>query len=309
MPPKKGQQTSSKTVDKQTKQVIEDKTFGLKNKNKSKKVQEYVKTVQKQATDGGAQKKASIGLDKNKEKIELMRRKKLLMEMKKKELELLFKPVEKKSAKIDVYVDQREQVGNNKEEDTLDTWDQEKLESVIKQKHAQVHNQTTIICRHFLKAIEDGLYGWFWICPTGGDNCKYRHALPPGFVLKKKGSDKPNENVQSLEDFIEGERRKLPDKLTPVTEDSFKAWKEKRLKETEILELKKQKDLESLIQAGKAQGLSGRQLFSFVPQFQTIEDENDENAIDLSKYKQNQDDDVDEGLFDDEDLEDLEDFE
>eukprot|EP00834_Sanchytrium_tribonematis_P005400 NODE_324_length_9702_cov_1.027491.p3 type:complete len:305 gc:universal NODE_324_length_9702_cov_1.027491:6294-5380(-) len=304
MPPKKTN-TSSKTVEKQKKQVIEDKTFGLKNKNKSKKVQEYVNTVKKQADDQATKKKASAGLDKNKDKAELMRKKKEQMEMKKRELAELFKTVEKKSTKIDVYVDQRDQMGNE-EEDTMDNWDQAKLEQVIKQKHVQ-NNQTTIICKHFLKAIEDGKYGWFWICPAGGNSCKYRHALPPGFVLKKKDANSDNKPVQSLEDFIEEERKNLPSKLTPVTEDSFKLWKENRLKAKAENEAKKEAELQNLIKAGKAQGLSGKQLFSFVPEYQNMQDESDEEALDLSKYKQNQDDDaeVDASLFEDEDIDDL----
>lgn len=44
MPPKK------KKAEEQKKKIIEDKTFGLKNKKKSKKVQQYVETVKKQAT-------------------------------------------------------------------------------------------------------------------------------------------------------------------------------------------------------------------------------------------------------------------
>ena len=47
MPPKKPA-ASKKTVQKVTKKIVEDKTFGLKNKNKSSKVQKYVQTVQKQ---------------------------------------------------------------------------------------------------------------------------------------------------------------------------------------------------------------------------------------------------------------------
>ena len=38
--PKKGEAPSKKTVQKQKEKVIEDKTFGLKNKNKSKVVQQ-----------------------------------------------------------------------------------------------------------------------------------------------------------------------------------------------------------------------------------------------------------------------------
>jgi len=48
MPPKKGNEPSKKTLEREKKQAIEDKTFGLKNKSKSKRVQHYVETVQKQ---------------------------------------------------------------------------------------------------------------------------------------------------------------------------------------------------------------------------------------------------------------------
>lgn len=43
MPPKK------KKAEEQKKKIVDDKTFGLKNKKKSKKVQQYVETVKKQA--------------------------------------------------------------------------------------------------------------------------------------------------------------------------------------------------------------------------------------------------------------------
>lgn len=42
------------------------------------------------------------------------------------------------------------------------------------------------VCKHFLDAVEKKQYGWFWSCPNGGKNCHYRHALPPGYVLKSQ---------------------------------------------------------------------------------------------------------------------------
>jgi hypothetical protein len=58
MPPKeKG--PSKKTEQKQKAKVVEDLTFGLKNKNKSAKVQQYVKQVQHQVMNGD-QKKVSV---------------------------------------------------------------------------------------------------------------------------------------------------------------------------------------------------------------------------------------------------------
>ena len=55
MPPKKKDQKgpSAKTLQKEKAKVVEDKTFGLKNKNKSKAVQQYVKQVTTQVMDGG----------------------------------------------------------------------------------------------------------------------------------------------------------------------------------------------------------------------------------------------------------------
>lgn len=49
---KKQEEPSGKSVKKAQNKVIEDKTFGLKNKNKSKVVQEYVKTVSNQVKHG-----------------------------------------------------------------------------------------------------------------------------------------------------------------------------------------------------------------------------------------------------------------
>lgn len=63
----------------------------------------------------------------------------------------------------------------------------------------------TQVCKYFLDAIENNKYGWFWVCPGGGDNCMYRHALPPGFVLKKDKKKEEKQDEISLEDLIEKE--------------------------------------------------------------------------------------------------------
>ena len=60
------------------------------------------------------------------------------------------------------------------------------------------------ICKHFLEAVENSKYGWFWNCPNGA-KCIYRHALPPGFVLKKDQKKEEKEEQISLEDLIERE--------------------------------------------------------------------------------------------------------
>lgn len=90
------------------------------------------------------------------------------------------------------------------------------------------------ICKHFLEAVEKSKYGWFWECPSGG-KCIYRHALPPGFVLKrdkKKMEEKKNEI--SLVDLIERERAALGPKQTKITLETFLAWKKKKIKEKQV---------------------------------------------------------------------------
>lgn len=68
-----------------------------------------------------------------------------------------------------------------------------------------IHFSIFQVCKFFLEAIEKNLYGWFWNCPNG-EKCIYRHALPPGFVLKKdKKKMEDEEEKVSLEEHIENE--------------------------------------------------------------------------------------------------------
>ncbi len=110
-------------------------------------------------------------------------------------------------------------------EDTIDTWDENKLKDVVKKKSVAQTNATTIvcdvcffcdfcpnplspsvcdyiafnqICKYFLEALDKELYGWFWVCPNGGDGCKYRHALPEGYVFKTK-RERDAERMEFLE--------------------------------------------------------------------------------------------------------------
>jgi hypothetical protein len=60
MPPKKGNDASKKNVQKKKAQNLEDKTFGLKNKNKSKKVQSLVAQVQNNIMNSGDPKQRKL---------------------------------------------------------------------------------------------------------------------------------------------------------------------------------------------------------------------------------------------------------
>lgn len=259
MAPKKDQQ---KPKDK----VVVDKTFGMKNK-KGSVAQKQIKQIEA----AKASSKTAEEKRKEAEKAQRERDKKAAEEAKKEAAEL-FKPVmtqkvpfgvdpktvlcqffkkglcekgkkckfshdlavERKSDKKDMYTDMREK---NEKEEGMEDWDEAKLREVVLSKHGNPRTTTDKVCKYFIQAIEDQKYGWRWMCPNGGDNCMYKHSLPPGFVLKTKEQraaekalmDKSPMATLTLEDWLESERHKLTGKLTPVTPETFAEWKKRRL--------------------------------------------------------------------------------
>jgi hypothetical protein len=290
MPPKKAAKSepNKKTVEKKKEKVIEDKTFGLKNK-KGKKQQQFIKNVTNQVKYG----------QQSSQKLETMQyesKKKKLAEMEnKKEMDTLFKPVamsqkvsagadpksvlcvfhrqgmctkgdkckfshnlslEGKAEKRSVYVDKRDL-----EEDTIDKWDEDKLKEVVTKKHGTTSlNKTEIVCKYFLQAIEDGKYGWFWECPSG-DKCIYRHCLPPGFVFKSKKmeTDDFDDDQITMEQLVEEERQKLLASgkvLTKITLESFLAWKKRKIKEKKDKLQEESNKRKEAMKAGRTVGVS-----------------------------------------------------
>ncbi|KAL0347235.1 UNVERIFIED_CONTAM: Zinc finger CCCH domain-containing protein 11 [Sesamum calycinum] len=140
MPPK--QQSKADLAKKQ--KVVEDKTFGLKNKNKSKNVQKYVQSLKQSVQPKPDPSKLNAQKKKEEEKA------------REKELNELFKvAIKQPKVPVDMY-----------------------------RKSLCIFRQW--VCKYFLEAVEKKQYGWFWICPNGGKECHYRHALPPGYVLKSQ---------------------------------------------------------------------------------------------------------------------------
>ncbi|XP_057512518.1 zinc finger CCCH domain-containing protein 11-like isoform X1 [Actinidia eriantha] len=276
MPPK--QQSKADLAKKQ--KIIEDKTFGLKNKNKSKNVQKYVQNLQQSVQPKPDPSKIAAKKKKEEEKA------------KEKELNDLFKiavsqpkvpvgvdpksilceffkvgqcakgfkckfshdlNVQRKGEKIDIYSDKRDQ-----EEDTMEDWDQETLEKVVesKKKEYNQNKPTEIVCKYFLEAVEKKQYGWFWVCPNGGKDCHYRHALPPGYVLKSQMKALLEEETEKIpvEEEIENQRAKLTTS-TPMTPELFMQWKKKKMKERDA-GLAAQ-----MAERAKNDRMSGRELF------------------------------------------------
>jgi len=305
MPPKKPAPATGnkKTQEKKKEKIIEDKTFGLKNK-KGAKQQKFIKNVTQQVKYGqqsARQTDADKGNKKSDKKKELD------------ELNELFKPVvaaqkvskgvdpksvlcaffkqgqctkgdkckfshdlsmERKCEKRSVYVDERDE---DLEKDTMENWDEKKLEEVVNKKHGEAEKKkakTQIVCKYFLEAIELNKYGWFWVCPGGGDNCMYRHALPPGFVLKKDKKKEEKEEEISLEELIENERAALGANVTRITLETFLAWKRRKRQEKVDKAREEMEKKKADFKAGKSLVVSGREVFEFRPEL--VDDDDDE---------------------------------
>ncbi|XAR56106.1 hypothetical protein NMG60_11036437 [Bertholletia excelsa] len=275
MPPK--QQFKADLAKKQ--KIVEDKTFGLKNKNKSKNVQKYVQSLQQSvqpkpdASKIAAKKKKEEDKAREKELNDLFKiavtQPKVPVGVDPKSIVCEFFKVgqcakgfkckfshdlnmQRKGEKIDIYSDKRDK------EETMEDWDQETLEKVVesKKKEYNLNKPTEIVCKYFLEAVEKKQYGWFWVCPNGGKDCHYRHALPPGYVLKSQMKALLEEEVEkiTIEEEIENQRAKVTT-ITPMTTELFQQWKKKKMEEREA-------GLAAL-QAERAKNdrMSGRELF------------------------------------------------
>jgi len=310
MPPKKAAAGKNKAQEKVKQKIVDDKTFGLKNK-KGKKQQNFIKTVAHQVEGN---KKNQVNEQVGKQLSKRDQEKKKLDE-----LNELFKPVqqaqkvaagvdpksvlcsffkngscqkgnrckfshdlsiERKSEKRSIYTDERDA---DPSKGTMSDWDQATLEDVVKKKHGATNSvKTQIVCKYFLEAVEKSLYGWFWNCPNS-DKCIYKHALPAGFVLKKDKKKEEEEDKVSLEEHIENERNQLSGELTPVTIQTFLAWKSRKLKEKKEKLKKEMSQKKEAFKSGKSlTAVSGKEVFLFKPELADADD--DEFDDDFSHY-------------------------
>ncbi|KAG6023807.1 hypothetical protein E4U41_001926 [Claviceps citrina] len=317
MPPKKAEKAAGASKKPSATKQVEDKTFGMKNKKGAvakKTIAQMTSNLKngvspeekkKQAEKAQREKEKKAAEDAKKEAALLLNKPAQIQKVPfgvdpKTVLCIFFKrgdcekgkkckfshdlTIERKVEKKNLYADTRGAEEEEKKKETSADWDEEQLRKVVLSKKGNQKTSTDKVCKFFISAIEDGKYGWFWICPNGGDKCMYKHALPPGFVLKTKEQraaekalmDKSPLKTLTLEDFLESERHKLTGSLTPVTPESFAKWKKDRLDKKAAEE-----------QLRKAKENTGRALFeSGKWRDEDDSDEEDDDAWNLEKLRQ-----------------------
>lgn len=102
----------------------------------------------------------------------------------------------------------------------------------------------------------------------------------------------------------------LPKTLTPVTLETFQAWKKRRLEQKQKEEAERSKQREAAIRAGKSIGASGRELFTYNPEAFNLEDEDEAMEIDYTHGEEESNDEsmapeIDTAAFEGVSLEDL----
>lgn len=215
MPPKKNEKVGGGKKASAT-QLVQDRTFGMKNKKggaAQKQIEQMTKNLKnggtadekRKAAERAAREKEKAAAEKAKLETEALLNKpaqvqKVPFGVDPKTVVCIFYKkgncekgkkckfahdlsVERKTEKKNLYTDNRaeeEAAAEKKKVETSADWDEEQLRKVVLSKKGNQKTTTDKVCKYFVSAIEDGKYGWFWVCPNGANDCKYKHALPPG---------------------------------------------------------------------------------------------------------------------------------
>lgn len=246
MPPKKEQGPSKKVDQKKKQKVIEDKTFGLKNKNKSKKVQQHIDAVTRTVMNSGDRRQRQLEEQRKQERAAL----KAARKAEKDEQDALFGAAllniqkktttntkEGKNEAKGRDADAENKKGTSRAMKMMFQMDAQEMEAKLKEDVSR--NKARSGCRQKSKTQ--------FFCSL----------LQPNYV-------------PTLEDEIEAERQKKVAELkksgkgTPVTPETFAAWQEKKRKKREEAAKKLVETEMRKKKGGKGLAvLSGRDLFEY----------------------------------------------
>jgi len=275
--------------------IAVDKTFGMKNKNKSKQVQKYIKQITSNLT--GQSNKAEQDARREKDAKEAEMKKKALM------ASLFNQQTDKKGRAFDPLA---KKAAKKAEEDAIAAGKKMKEEDkkkiiegvansirltdpkgvrmselgghpiiqALKDKMADVWRTLSLLL--FIKAND----AVFWVSDEEDNN--------PIIRCKEDVDAEVAPDERPIEEILEERRAALPPGGTPVTASSFQAWKEK--KEAERLAVVEEQRKERQTKKGGGQGLvgmSGKDLFTYDATL--FVDADDEGAVDADAYERDED--------------------
>lgn len=257
----------------QREKIAVDKTFGLKNKNKSKQVQKYIKSITSNAAGAPKGGKEQADRDKKEAKQKELQKAALmnsLFNMSTDKKGRAFDPVAKKKAKeaeeqaiaagsklkeevrkeIIEGIANSIQLTNPKQGVRMSELGGHPIIQTLKTKHAEVFKTIQLLL--FIKA-NDKVY---WVDDPDSTN--------PLVRCQEDVDQEVAPDERPIEEILEERRAALPPGGTPVTKDTFNQWKEK--KEAERLAEVEATRQEHIKKSGGGKGLvgmSGRDLFTY----------------------------------------------
>lgn len=256
---------------KEKEKIAVDKTFGMKNKNKSKAVQKYIKSITQNvvgAPKGGLEEQKRIekaAKDKEVAKSALMNS---LFNMSTDKKGRAFDPVAKKKAKQaeeealaagkklkeELRKEIIEGIANtirltNPKGIRMSELGGHAIMTALKEKHADTFKILSLL--GFIKANDET----FWV--EDAESCNPILRCQADVDAEVAPDERP------IEEIIEEKRRALPPGGTPVTLDTFKAWKERREAERLAQVEADSKEKAKKTGAKGLVGMSGKDLFTF----------------------------------------------
>eukprot|EP01035_Chromulina_nebulosa_P020880 gene20880-27067_t len=227
MPPKSQEKTNKKAIREKANQVIDDASFGLKNKNKSKKVQQFITRVEKSV-------KGSSGITDAAKAKEALKEAKLAKQLQEEELRALL----------------NEGISNQYGKKKSQSQNTAALLGI-----SEASEEVTKLLEEFSSDSEDD------------DDTQKKNKGPETYYIDDDPVSVEVFREKTIEDIIEEQRLKLSSegkKGTPVTAETFAIWRASKLAKRQAEAEARVKAEQSKKKGGKGLSvLSGKELFNY----------------------------------------------
>jgi len=255
----------------QKEKIAVDKTFGLKNKNKSKVVQKYIKHIT-QTTTGDTNAARNKAVQEKEAKTKAAGSSALMASLFNLQTDKKGKAYDPKAKAVAKKAEEEALAAGRKVKDeikkdiiegianTIRLTDPKKgirmsemgghpIIQALKTKHADTFK--TIQLMLFIKAHDQV----FWTDDANSTN--------PIIRCQEDVDAETGPDERTIEEIVEEKRRNLTGAGTPVTPETFKAWKEKKAKEKAEREEREKADEKKKAGKNVTSIMSGRELFSY----------------------------------------------